>query len=150
MTLMKKNGNLQNQLPGLFNDFFTNNFFDWGLSNSSSTGTSIPMVNIKETNDQYEVEVAAPGMSKEDFKVELNNDMLTISSEKTHENEQREEEKFSRREFSYQSFRRSFQLSRESVDADNIQAKYENGVLRLLIPKREEVKQKPSRLINIS
>ncbi|WP_317130037.1 Hsp20/alpha crystallin family protein [Segetibacter sp. 3557_3] len=147
---MKKNGNLQNQLPGLFNDFFTNNFFDWGLSNSSSTGTSIPMVNIKETNDQYEVEVAAPGMSKEDFKVELNNDMLTISSEKTHENEQREEEKFSRREFSYQSFRRSFQLSRESVDADNIQAKYENGVLRLLIPKREEVKQKPSRLINIS
>jgi HSP20 family protein len=94
--------------------------------------------------------MAAPGMNKEDFKVELNNSILTISSERKHENEEKEGERFSRKEFSYQTFQRSFQLSKDAVDADNIQAKYENGVLRLLIPKREEVKQKPSRLINIS
>lgn len=76
--------------------------------------------------------------------------MLSISSERRSENEVNEGEKYNRKEFSYQSFQRSFQLSKEAVDADNIQAKYENGVLRLLIPKREEVKQKPSRLINIS
>ena len=150
MTLSKRNGNVQNQLPGLFNDFFSNNFFDWGLSNYSSTGTSIPMVNLKETADAFEVEVAAPGMNKEDFKVELNNNMLTISSELSRENEEKQGEKYTRREFSYQSFQRSFQLSKEAIDADNIQAKYENGVLRLTIPKREEIKQKPARLINIS
>jgi HSP20 family protein len=74
--------------------------------------------------------------------------MLSISSEKKEEHEEKEGT-YSRKEFSYQSFQRSFQLSKEAVDADNIQAKYENGVLRLSIPKREEVKQKPARLINI-
>jgi len=94
--------------------------------------------------------MAAPGMTKDDFKVELNNNVLTISSEKKQEHEEKEGEKYSRKEFSYQSFQRSFQLSREAVDADNLQAKYENGVLRLSIPKREEVKQKTLRLINNS
>jgi HSP20 family protein len=149
MTLTKRNGSLHSPAPSLLDDFFTNNFFDWGLSNSSNTGTSIPAVNIKETADMFEVEVAAPGMKKDDFKVELNNNMLTISSEKKEEHEDKEG-KYNRKEFSYQSFQRSFQLSKEAVDADNIQAKYENGVLRLMIPKREEVKQKPARLINIS
>ena len=149
MTLTKRNGSLHNPAPSLLDDFFTNNFFDWGLSNSSNTGTSIPAVNIKETADMFEVEVAAPGMKKDDFKVELNNNMLTISSEKKEEHEDKDG-KYNRKEFSYQSFQRSFQLSKEAVDADNIQAKYENGVLRLMIPKREEVKQKPARLINIS
>jgi HSP20 family protein len=147
---MKRNGNLSNSMPSLFDDFFTRDFFDWGLSNNSNTGTTIPAVNVKETADSFEVEVAAPGMKKEDFKVELNNDMLTISSEHKDEREVKEGEKYNRKEFSYQSFQRSFQLSKESVDADKIQAKYENGVLRLVIPKREEVKQKPARLINIS
>ena len=150
MTLTRRNGNGMSTMPSLLDDFFTTNLFDWGQSNSSNTGTSIPAVNIKENADLYEVEVAAPGMSKDDFKVELNNNVLTISSEKKHEHEEKDGEKYSRKEFSYQSFQRSFQLSKEAVDADNIQAKYENGVLRLSIPKREEVKQKPARLINIS
>ncbi len=150
MTLIKRNGNLYNGMPNVFDDFFTRDLFDWGLSNNSNTGTTIPAVNVKETPDFFEVEVAAPGMTRDDFKVELNNNMLTISSEKQQQNEQKEGEKFTRKEFSYQSFQRSFQLSREAVDADNIQAKYENGVLRLMIPKREEVKQKPARLINIA
>jgi HSP20 family protein len=152
MTLAKRNGNgnLINSLPGLFDDFFTRDLFDWGNSNFSMAGTTIPAVNVKETAETFEVEMAAPGMNKEDFKVELNNNVLTISSERKHEHEEKESERFTRKEFSYQTFQRSFQLSKEAVDADNIQAKYENGVLRLLIPKREEVKQKPARLINIS
>ena len=150
MTLAKRNGNLTNSLPGLFDDFFTRDLFDWGTSNFSGAGTTLPAVNVKETADNFEVEMAAPGMNKEDFKVELNNNVLTISSEKKHEHEEKDGEKYSRKEFSYQSFQRSFQLSKEAVDADNIQARYENGVLRLSIPKREEVKQKPARLINIS
>ena len=150
MTLAKRNGNLMNTLPTLFDDFFTKDLFDWGNSNFSMAGTTLPAVNVKETADTFEVEMAAPGMKKEDFKVELNNNVLTISSEQKNEHEEKENNHYTRKEFSYQSFQRSFQLSREAVDADNIQAKYENGVLHLTIPKREEVKQKPSRLINIS
>ncbi len=152
MTLAKRNGNsnLLNSLPGLFDEFFNRDLLDWGNSNFSMAGTTLPAVNVKETPENFVVEMAAPGMNKEDFKVELNNNVLTISSEKKHEHEQKENENYTRREFSYQSFQRSFQLSKEAVDADNIHAKYENGVLQLLIPKREEVKQKPSRLINIS
>jgi HSP20 family protein len=150
MTLARRNGNLFNSLPGLFDDFFTKDLMDWSNSNFSVTGTTVPAVNVKETADSFEVEMAAPGMKKEDFKVELNNNVLTISSEQKQEHEEKGNERFTRKEFSYQSFQRSFQLSREAVDADNIQAKYENGVLHLVIPKREEVKQKPSRLINIS
>jgi HSP20 family protein len=150
MTLAKRNGNLMNTLPGLFDDFFTKDLFDWGSSNFSTSGTTLPAVNVKETAENFVVEMAAPGMKKEDFKVELNNNMLTISSEQKREHEEKDNERYTRKEFSYQSFQRSFQLSREAVDAENIQAKYENGVLHLLIPKREEVKQKPARLINIS
>ena len=151
MTLTKRNGSLINSLPTIFDDFFTKDLFDWNNSNFSVPGTTLPAVNVKETPDSFIVEMAAPGMKKEDFKVELNNNVLTISSEKQQENEQKDDShKYTRKEFSYQSFQRSFQLSREAVDADNIQAKYENGVLHLTIPKREEVKQKPSRLIDIS
>ena len=150
MTLVKRNGSLTNSLPGLFDDFFTKDLFDWNNSNFSTSGTTLPAVNVRETAENFVVEMAAPGMKKEDFKVELNNNLLTISSEKREEQEQKEGEKYTRKEFNYHSFQRSFQLSKEAVDADNIQAKYENGVLHLTIPKREEIKQKPSRLINIS
>ena len=149
MTLSKRNGNLTNSLPGLFDDFFAKDLFDWSNSNFSTTGTTVPAVNVKETAETFVVEMAAPGMKKEDFKVELNNNILTISAEVKHENEERQEERWTRKEFSYQSFQRSFQIAKEAVDADKIEAKYENGVLHLSIPKREEIKQKPARLINI-
>lgn len=149
MTLTRRNGNLTNTFPSLFDDWFSRDLLDWNNSNFSNTGTTLPAVNVKETAETFEVEMAAPGMKKEDFKVELNNNILTISSEQRNEREEKEKDNYTRKEFSYQSFQRSFQLSREAVDADNIKAKYENGVLHLTIPKREEVKQKPSRLINI-
>ncbi len=88
MTLLKRNGNLLNQLPVLFDDFINRDTFNWGLSNFSNSNTTIPAVNIKETNESYQVEVAAPGMLKNDFKVELEGNLLTISSEKRGDNEE--------------------------------------------------------------
>ena len=150
MTPMKRNGNLLNLFPALFDDFFNRDLFNWGQSNSSDTNTTIPAVNIKESNDNYEVEVAAPGMTRKDVKVELDGNMLTIGSEKSDEREEKEEGNYTRKEFSYQSFLRTFNLPKEVVDADKIQAKYSDGVLHLLIPKKEEAKQRPPRLIQIS
>jgi HSP20 family protein len=150
MTLVKRNGNLLHPLPMLFDDFFNRDLFNWSGSNFSSTNTSIPAVNIKETGANYEVEVAAPGMTKKDFKIELEGNLLTISSERTNQNESKEDERYARKEFSYESFQRTFNLQKEVVDIDKIEARYEDGVLRLLIPKREEAKQKAPRLIEIS
>ena len=149
MTLMKRNGNLLNSFPTLFDDIFNRDLFNWGQSNSSDTNTTIPAVNIKETNDNYEVEVAAPGMTRKDFKVELDGNILTIRSEKSDEKQEGEEGNYTRKEFSYQSFLRTFNLLKDVVDSDKIQAKYSDGVLHLLIPKKEEAKQRPPRLIQI-
>ena len=150
MTIVKRNGNLLNQFPTLFDDFFNRDFFNGGSANYSDTNTTIPAVNIKETSDNYEVEVAAPGMTKKDFKVQLEGNILTISSEKTTEKEEKDDVKYSSREFSYQSFSRTFNLQKDVVDTEKIKAKYENGVLHLLIPKMEQAKQKQPRLIEIS
>ncbi|MDE3212157.1 MAG: Hsp20/alpha crystallin family protein [Bacteroidota bacterium] len=150
MKLVKRNEGFLNPLPALFDDFFYRDMFDWGIKNFSNTNTTIPAVNIKEDADNYEVEVAAPGMSKKDFKIELDGNSLTISSEKVTQNGQKEDERYSRKEFSYQSFQRTFVLQKDVMDIDKIQARYENGLLHLVIPKREEAKQKPPRLIKIS
>jgi HSP20 family protein len=151
MSLIKSNRNRTNGFPGLFDDFFGRDLFDWNLSNFSNTGTTMPGVNIKETADNYQVEMAAPGMTKKDFKVELEGNLLTISSEKKKEfQEGSESEKYTRKEFSYESFQRSFTLPKDVVDADKIVAKYEDGVLHLMIPKKEEAKQKQPRMIQIS
>ncbi len=88
-------------------------------------------------------------MDKKDFKIEVDGNALTISSEKQNETEDKDDENYSRKEFSYQSFYRTFHLPKEVVNADKIQAKYENGLLRLEIPKHEQAKQKPARLIDI-
>ena len=150
MSMVKRNGWLFNDMPTLFNDVFTRDLWNWGLENNSSTNTTIPAINVKETNDNLEVEVAAPGMDKKDFKIELDGNMLTISSEKRNEWQNNENEKYTRKEFSYQSFQRTFQLPKEVVDADKIQAKYDNGLLRLTIPKKEHAKQRPPRMIEIA
>ncbi|MDD3744520.1 MAG: Hsp20/alpha crystallin family protein [Lentimicrobiaceae bacterium] len=137
-----------NQLPGLFDRFFENDLFDWSNRNFSNTNTTLPAVNIKEDKDGFEVEMSAPGLDKKDFKIELNNSLLTISSEKKIENETKEGQQFTRREFSYQSFSRSFTLP-QIVDNEKIAARYENGILKIYIPKREEAKPKPLKQIEI-
>ncbi len=138
-----------NQLPSLFDRFFENELFDWSNRNFSDTNTTLPSVNIKENQEGFEVEMAAPGFSKTDFKIELNHDVLTISSEKKVENELKKDEHCTRREFSYQSFSRSFTLP-NSADSDKIKANYENGILRINIPKKEEAKPKPPKQISVS
>ncbi|MDD3490697.1 MAG: Hsp20/alpha crystallin family protein [Paludibacter sp.] len=137
-----------NQVPSLFDRFFDGDLFDWSNRNFSNTNTTIPSVNIKENSDAFTVEVAAPGFEKGDFKIELNLNTLSISSEKKVENETREGEVFTKREFSYQSFSRSFTLP-QIADGDSIEANYQNGILTVLIPKREEAKPKPARMIEI-
>ena len=150
MSIVKRNGNQMAGFPAFFNDFFTKDLWNFGVENTSPTGTTIPAVNIKENKDNFMVEMAAPGMNKGDFKIELNGNTLCISSEKNQEEETKEDERVSRKEFSYQSFTRIFTLPKDVVDADKIEAKYENGLLQLVIPKKEEAKQKGPRLIQIN
>ena len=150
MSIIKRNNGFSTDMPALFNDFFTRDLWNWGLSNNSTTNTTIPATNIREDNDNFYVEVAAPGMTKDDFKVELDGTSLTIRSEKENRQEQKEGEKYSRKEFSYQSFQRIFELPVHVVDTEHIEAKYENGLLHLVIPKKEEAKPRPPRMIRIS
>ena len=137
-----------NQFPSLFDRFFENDIFDWSNRNFSDTNTTLPYVNVKEETEGFKVEMAAPGFEKGDFKIELDNDVLTISSEKKIENETKEGERFTKREFSYQSFCRSFSLP-VTVENEKITAEYENGILNISIPKREEAKPKPIKQIAI-
>jgi len=138
----------QDQFPSMFNRFFENDLFDWSTRNFSNTNTTLPSVNIREDENGFEVDMAAPGFEKKDFKIELLNNLLTISSEKQVETETKEGQQFTRQEFSYQSFSRSFTLP-NTVEGEKIQAKYENGILKVAIPKREEAKPKPVKQIEI-
>ena len=148
MSLIKRE-NYSPTWSGFFNDFLNRDWYDWSNQNFSLTNTTIPSVNIKENENEFEVEMAAPGMTKDDFKIELNNSVLTISSERQNENQSKEGENITRREFSYQSFSRSFTLP-VIVETDKITAKYENGLLRVNIPKKEEAKPKPLKQIMVS
>ena len=127
-----------------FNEFF-NDFFDNALTTDYRKG-SVPAVNISESEEGFHLEMAAPGFSKEDFKLSVENDVLTVSAEKKSEKDEKGK-KFTRREFSYSSFRRSFTLP-EIVDADKIQAAYENGLMTVDLPKKEEAKpQAPKQIV---
>ncbi len=148
MSLMKR----ENAMPAwsnFFNDFLNRDWYDWSNQNFSLTNTTIPAVNIKETENDFEVDMAAPGMTKDDFAIELNNNVLKISSVKQSESHSDADRNLTRREFSYQSFSRSFTLP-ELVERDGITAKYENGILRVNIPKKEEAKPKPLKQIPVS
>ncbi|AYN04129.1 MULTISPECIES: Hsp20/alpha crystallin family protein [unclassified Flavobacterium] len=150
MLSIRKNENNSQSLPSLLDDIFGRELFNWENNNFSATSTTLPSVNVKETDNNFEVELAAPGMDKKDFKVTFDNDLLTISSSKKDEKET-VEDNFTRREFSYQSFQRSFKLPNNVVDEENIKANYDNGLLHLVIPKKEEAKEnKAPRVIEIS
>ncbi|WP_431129418.1 Hsp20/alpha crystallin family protein [Flagellimonas flava] len=129
-------------LSSFFDDFWGRDFVS-----GVQTGTTVPAVNITESTEAFDIEVAAPGLKKEDFKINLENGMLTISSEKSEEKES-EEKKVTRKEFSFSRFQRSFTLP-ESVQADNINASYKEGVLKIKLPKKEEAKKQPPKQIEI-
>ena len=147
MAIIRRSNSLFPSVPSFFDDFFTRDLFDWSNTNTAY-GSSLPAVNIKEDDDHFQVEVAVPGLSKDDFKVELENDVLTISSEKEVTNESNEEN-YKRREFSYAAFKRSFSLPENKVDGDKVKARYTDGVLYVTLPKKEEAKPKPVRTIKI-
>lgn len=137
MTLVKFNNGLKNNARGpFFNDVFDS------ILNDSFLGDKlvarIPAVNIAETENEFQVELAVPGLKKEDFKINLDKNILTVSSEKKTENVE-EGKKFSKREYSYNSFSRSFTLP-ESADHSKIEADYSDGILTLTIAKKEEAK----------
>jgi len=133
-------------LPGCADDFFgrdfLSNFFD------NETASSMPAVNVVENKNEFMIDVAAPGLEKDDFIIDLHNNLLTISSEKESKREEKEE-KFMRREFSYTSFKRSFSLP-DTADVDKITATHKHGILHIAIPKKEEAKEKPVRQIKVS
>jgi HSP20 family protein len=131
--------------PSIVDEFFGRDF----LPNlfEFQTGINMPSVNIVEGKNDFRIEVAAPGLQKDDFKINLDNNVLTISSEKEEKQEEKDE-RYMRREFSYTSFRRSFSLP-QTVEADKISANHNNGVLSISIPKKEEAKVKPAKQIEI-
>ena len=133
MTLLRHN------YPRLLNDFLQrelNAFFSGG-----TMGANVPLANIINNPDNFTVEIAAPGLKKNDFKVELNNHVLTVSGKTSG---------YLSKEFDFNTFRRSFTLPEAVVEEENIQARYEAGILRLVIPKKEEARQKPAKMIAIS
>jgi HSP20 family protein len=122
-------------------DFFAD-FFD------NKTGISVPAVNVVESKDRFFIEVAAPGLNKDDFRINLEKNILTISSEKEVKNENNDK-RFMRREFSYSNFRRTFSLP-QTIDSEGISATYSNGILFVEIPKKDDYRDKPSKEIKIS
>lgn len=146
MTLIKRN--TDSWLPSIFDDMFKSDWMEGG-STMNRIGTSVPAVNVSETEDNFTLEVAAPGKTKKDFNLELDNGVLSISSEEKQEDEQKDKNgRFTRREFSYSSFKRAFTLP-ETVDVEKISAQYKDGVLVVTLPKREEAKVQAKRLIDI-
>ena len=143
MNLVKRN-NSSNFFPSIMEELFRP---DWMGGTQNTNTQSVPPVNIRETDTSFEVELSAPGKNKDDFNIEIENELLTISSEFKSENTI-EDGQYTRREFSYSAFRRSFTLP-ETVKDDDIKASYENGILKITLPKREEALPKPKRLIDI-
>ncbi|MGK6351421.1 Hsp20/alpha crystallin family protein [Parapedobacter sp. DT-150] len=149
MNLIKSNRHRSPMRSSLFDDFFGRGSLDPLWDNFRQPGNTIPSTNIRETEDNYEVEMAAPGLKKEDFNVELDGNTLTISCDREH-SEEKKEDGYSRREFSFSAFSRSFELPNNVVDEERINAHYEDGILKLLIPKREEAKARTPRHIDIT
>jgi HSP20 family protein len=130
---------LSERMPSLFGDFFSpwSDLFDnadWPMRT-----INVPAVNIAEQDNQYMVTLAAPGMKKDDFKIEVDGNMLTISSEKEESTEEKNK-KFTRKEYNYSSFSRCFSLP-EEIKQENIEAKYEDGVLKIALPRKEAAKK---------
>ena len=139
MRIVKYNNN--NVFPSLINEFFND---DFGM-NFLNRSHSVPSVNSLENNDSFEIDLAVPGMKKEDFTIELNDKVLVISSETSNTTEN---DKMRLNEFNFSSFQRSFRVP-DSVDQDKIKANYKNGILKIKLPKRKESISKPNRVINI-
>jgi len=130
---------VKDRMPSVFNDFFKpwNEWFD----NGGLIGrfNEVPSVNIIEQKDAYDVSLAAPGLKKGDFNIDIDGNMLTISCEKE-ETKEEKEKKFTRKEYNYSSFSRSFTLP-EEINREKIEASYTDGVLHIVLPRKEDNKK---------
>lgn len=141
MTLVRRN---YRSLDNLFDEFFNNMPVNWGRD----TNFTVPPVNIHESNEAYLLELIAPGLEKEQFNITLEKGMLTIGYEKKSAVENSNENngiKTHKKEFAISNFKRSFNVD-DKIDAEKIEAKYENGILKLYLPKKEEVKVVPKQI----
>jgi HSP20 family protein len=147
MKLSKKSS-----MPSILSDFFNNDrlerMFDYDLLPSANMFNRIPAANIKDNGKEYKIELAVPGMKKNDFDINLENDTLTISAEKKDVKED-ENENYTRREYSYNAFRRTFRIP-DLVSPENVKARYENGVLEISLPKKEDNKTEKRKSIKVS
>jgi len=139
MSLVKRT----DRLPFIFDEILNTDWF--GGSNLSKIGLNNPAVNVKDSDNEFVIELAAPGLVKEDFNIELDNDVLVISSNTT----SKKEGNYTRKEFNYTTFKRTFTLP-DTINAAEINASYVNGVLEVVLPKKEEAKVQPKRMIDIS
>jgi HSP20 family protein len=148
MSLVKWNSNGNHTTPGFTN--LLESFFGRDLADyvGRDFTRNVPAVNVVENPESFKVEVAAPGLKKEHFHINLHNNVLSIAAH-TEQDKEESNGRYTRREFGYTSFQRSFTLP-NSVDAERIQANYQDGVLYIHLPKREEAKEKPARQIDIS
>lgn len=131
--------------PSFLDDFFGLDRYPARYVNNGFK--SLPAVNISEGENEFTIEVAAPGLEKKDFKIDIENDVLTIASLRE-DNKEETHDHYTRQEFRYCNFSRSFNLP-DTVDAENISAAHKNGILNVSIPKKEEAKAKPARQIAI-
>ncbi|QFG52914.1 Hsp20/alpha crystallin family protein [Chryseobacterium sp.] len=120
-----------------FDDFITRDLFDFNRQRFSPSENTLPSVNVLEQKDAFEIHVAAPGIKKENFMIDLERNVLTVSSETREEHSEKDESgSFTRREFNYSSFSRSFTLP-DNVAPENIEAAYEDGILKITVPKKD-------------
>jgi len=138
------------EFPSFFDDVLTRDLFNMPYRQWMNSSTT-PSVNIKETEEAFEIEMAAPGMEKKDFKIEVEEGRITISSKRENYKEEKDEDsQFSRKEFSYESFSRSFNLPEGMIKTEGITANYKNGILDIMIPKKEKSSVSHGREIEIS
>lgn len=150
METLKRLPILDNRWPMLLNNLFNRDSFNEGnLNFFDQNNAAVPAVNIKETPENFTIEMLAPGLTKTDFKIEVDQNQLIITGEKKSESAT-DSGTYHRKEFSYQSIRRTFNLPEQLVDADKIQAHYTEGILYVTLPKKEEALPKPAKLIEIS
>lgn len=156
--LVKKNkGNsFFPSFSNIMDDFFQDDFFGRGFVSKPtqalrrSAHTLMPAVNVLEDEHAFHLELAAPGLKKEHFAIELNNNILSIAFEQNSSAEGEEGSQYIRREFSSSSFKRSFALPEDAVDSEQIEASYQDGILRLQLPKRKKEEQERKKLISVS
>lgn len=150
METLRRRPMLTNSWPMLLSNLFNRDAFNEGnLNFFDQNNAVVPAVNIKEASDSFSIELLAPGMTKADFKIEVDKNQLTISAQKQSESED-SSDNYHRKEFSFQSLQRTFTLPEDLVDADKINAQYTEGILYLTLPKKEEALPKPAKLIEIA